>query len=590
MARNPIIVLKFGSSVLADEASLPAAVHEIYRWVRAGRRVVAVVSALGRTTDRLISHAGAFARSPDPSVLAGYVAIGEATSASLLGLALDRAGIESTVLDSGSLGLLTEGPPLDSRPVRLDTRSLLRALAERPVAVVPGFVGRDSNGHTTLLGRGGSDLTALFIAAELQADEARLIKDVDGLYDQDPAQAGGAANRYAQVSWNEVLGLSEGIVQHKAVRFARDRGLNFTVTSAGSESGTLVGDVRSAFAPSRTTLQTPLRVALLGFGTVGGGVYAALWREQQRFEIVGVAVRDQVRYLRDALPRTLATTDAAKLVDGPADVVVEAIGGTTTARHLVERALRHGKSVVTANKALIASHGVELAAIAEAHNARLLYSAAVGGAVPILEAARRVHESGGVRQVRAILNGTSNFVLDRVSEGVAFDDALRLAQALGFAEADPSDDVSGADAARKLVVIARSLGIAASVHEVSTRGIGDLNSSTLQHVREHGRSIRLVATLNLSNGRYSARVAPEELAAHDPLSATRDEQSRAVITGAGGDTEVVGGRGAGRWPTAEAVIADLFDLSRNRRGTTVGTRPGHSPAATAGATAAEVAA
>lgn len=242
---TPIVVLKFGSSVLPDERRLPDAVDEIDRFVRRGHRVVAVVSALGSTTDDLLAHARAYACQPPDDCLATLLATGESRTVALLGLALHRAGLDARALDSAAIGLRTHGPTLDARAVALDAAAVRAALEEAPVLVVPGFVGRDAyRGHTSLLGRGGSDLSALFIAAEIGAS-CRLLKDVDGLYDRDPAAqpppGRPPARRYRTVTYADVLDLDEGIVQHKAVRFARSRALEFTVTRLGAEHGTLVG-------------------------------------------------------------------------------------------------------------------------------------------------------------------------------------------------------------------------------------------------------------------------------------------------------------------------------------------------------------
>ncbi|MBL8746737.1 MAG: hypothetical protein JNK58_10325 [Phycisphaerae bacterium] len=234
------VVLKFGSSVIPSESALTDVVGEVRRWCARGSRVVAVVSAVGGATDMLLGHArsfGAATRSAS-AALAAYVATGELQSAALLGLALARSGIDAAVRDPASIGLLTDGPPLDSTPIRLDVSALARAIAGWPVVIVPGFLGRSSTGETTLLGRGGSDLTALFLAHHLRA-RCRLVKDVNGLYDRDPAE--GDARRFERVNYADVLALSEGIVQHKAVRFALEVGLEFEVGCIGLERPTTVG-------------------------------------------------------------------------------------------------------------------------------------------------------------------------------------------------------------------------------------------------------------------------------------------------------------------------------------------------------------
>src|SRR2546421_4497054 len=174
--RELIAVLKFGSSVLRCEEDLPQVVDEIYRWIRAGHRVIAVVSAFGNTTDGLFAKANSFGECAGHTI-AELVSTGEATSAALLALALDRAGIPSVTLDAKRIGLVTCGPVLDASPQKLNTQALLKALADCPVAIVPGYIGCAKDGRTSLLGRGGSDLTALFIAHRVKAGLCRLIKD-----------------------------------------------------------------------------------------------------------------------------------------------------------------------------------------------------------------------------------------------------------------------------------------------------------------------------------------------------------------------------------------------------------------------------
>jgi homoserine dehydrogenase len=238
------IVLKFGSSVIPSEAALAAVVEEVARWRSGGWRVVAVVSAIGGGTDALLAHARRFGDAGDGHALAAYVATGELQAAALLGLALERAGHAAAVLDAAGIGLRTAGPALDATPRSVDPGAIERALERFGVVVAPGFIGRAPDGRTTLLGRGGSDLSALVIAGALRA-RCRLVKDVDGLYDRDPACAaaasGGApARRFERATHDTVLSLDEGIVQHKAVRFAREAGLAFEVACLGARRGTIV--------------------------------------------------------------------------------------------------------------------------------------------------------------------------------------------------------------------------------------------------------------------------------------------------------------------------------------------------------------
>ncbi|HTF91120.1 MAG TPA: hypothetical protein VK843_22080, partial [Planctomycetota bacterium] len=289
MSSQRIRVLKFGSSVLSSRRDISQALHEIYRELRDGVRVVAVVSALGRTTNRLLASARRTGPRPDPAALALLLATGEAQSVALLALALERAGISAEVLDPARIGLRTRGPLLDADPIDLDVEVVRLALREKAVVVIPGFVGSDAQGRTSLLGRGGSDLSALFLAQRLGAS-CRLIKDVPGVFDRDPAQEAGSARRFAVLDWDDAIAVGGRIVQEKALRFAREQGLEFEVGALESTDTTLIGRGPSRFAPPSASTKK-LKVALLGLGTVGLGVFRELARFPDRFEVVDVLVR-----------------------------------------------------------------------------------------------------------------------------------------------------------------------------------------------------------------------------------------------------------------------------------------------------------
>ncbi len=249
-----VIVLKFGSSVLRNENDLPAAVHEIYRWWREGFQVVAVVSAFGNTTDELARTAQSVCDQPNDELVAVLLATGEAASSALMGLALNRARIPATVLDAEQAGLATDGPVLNADLTSVDVTRIFETL-KHAVVVLPGFVGRSPSGTTTLLGRGGSDLTALFLAQRLEA-ECRLIKDVDGLYTADPnARNGRAAARFIRVSYATAARIGGAVVQRKAIDFAERHRLSFIVSSIGSDRATEIGvHVDTVAAPERESI------------------------------------------------------------------------------------------------------------------------------------------------------------------------------------------------------------------------------------------------------------------------------------------------------------------------------------------------
>jgi len=244
MSERKVVVLKFGSSVLRTVQDLPAAVNEIYEWWLQDYQVVAVVSAFGNTTDQLTQCALTVCEQPSPGLLAALLATGETSSSALLGLALQQAGVPATVLNPEQAGLQTVGPVLDAELIGLDKPRLVTAL-QKGVVVLPGFVGREE-GETTLLGRGGSDLTALFVAQQLEG-HCSLVKDVDGLYTSDPNnETGNSARRFVQVSYATARKVGGSVVQIKAIDFAERYGLTFTVSSVGSDLSTEVGPCRDA--------------------------------------------------------------------------------------------------------------------------------------------------------------------------------------------------------------------------------------------------------------------------------------------------------------------------------------------------------
>ena len=550
MHRPRVIVLKLGGSVLSDQTTLRRAVHEIYRWRREGWSVVAVVSALAGTTDELLRGAYRICERPAPWAVATLVSNGESHCAALLGLHLDRAGVDARVLTPAAIGFVAGGDPLDAWPAALDAAPLRRALQRGAVAVVPGYAALDADGGTVVLGRGGSDLTALFLADRLGADRCRLVKDVDGLYERDPA-LGGTPRRFERATWDDALATDGTIVQHKALRFARERSIELELGRWNGVRPTRIGSRPTRFARAADR-PVKRRVALLGLGTVGGGVWELARRLPGELEVVAVAVRDPARARDAGVPRELVTTDVVGAATAGADVVVEALGGLDPAGRAVEAALAAGADVVTANKRLLAESGAALRALAGRHGCRLLGSASVGGSAPVLERVR-VLRPRDVRSVRAVLNGTTNFVLGELARGRPLDGAVREAQALGLAERDPSRDLSGEDALDKLFVIAGELGFDAPV--VGRR----------EPVAEHATPRRHVATLRVGPGLAEASVrlaAPRE---DDPLADVPAEHNAAVIELADGTREVVRGKGAGRWPTAEAVVADLLELVRDRR-------------------------
>jgi homoserine dehydrogenase len=563
MRKCPLTVLKFGSSVLRSEADLPAAVHEIYRWVRHGHRVIAVVSAIGNTTEELLARAHAFGPGAGDHAVAVLLATGEATSAALLSLALDRAGVPVAMVDEVRLGLRTRGPILNSEPCGIDTSALEGAFENASVVIVPGFVGRQDDGTISLLGRGGTDLTAVFIAHQLAADGCRLIKDVDGIYEYDPASSERLPRKYRTLTWAEVDQVNGGIVQAKAIHFAERHGFAFEVAALNSDQPSVICAQPAAFydgPPDRR----PLRVGLLGVGTVGLGAYLHLAAHPDDFHITGIAVRHLER--EDGTPLELLTPDPWEVVESDCDLVVELIGGLWPAKELIEAALKAGKHVITANKLVISHWGDELRELAARNGVQLLYSGAVGGAVPMLERVRRLAETHGVRALSGVVNGTTNFILDRLAEGVPRDEALREAQSLGFAELDPTADLDGSDAAHKLALLGQAaFDDCLHPNQIERTGIEHFDAETVHQAAASGLSIRLVATLENGSNGLKASVEPQFVVRDHVFAQIHNEENCLQIYTQAEEIIRIRGKGAGRWPTAEAVMADIFDVCRTVR-------------------------
>lgn len=547
----PVVVLKFGGSVLRGPDGYERAVHEVYRHWRRGRKVVAVVSAASGVTDALLDRARA-AEVQNSAAAASLLASGERESSAWLGMRLERAGIPNVVLDPFDLGLEVTG----GLPAGLRVSRLAGVLGNGVVAVVPGFFGVGRDGGAALMGRGGSDLTALFLAAQL-GGRCRLIKDVGAVYPGDPALST-QNSRFRELSWEDARRLGARVVQPAALEWAQRAGFPFDVGGVDQRRKTVVGSARTRLAHVRQT--RPLRVVLLGLGTIGEGVYRHLAAMQDRFEIVAVAVRHGGRDRRVSVPVLSDATEAAQLA---CDVVVEAMGGEEPARSAIALALSSGRDVVTANKLVVARHLAGLRACSRG-GARLLYSAAVGGAAPFLETVRVACRAGPVLFLEGVLNGTTNFVLDRMAEGATMPESVAEAQRLGYAEADPTLDLEGADAAMKLALLAGAAFGRCDFARVRTRGITALSPGAVRAAVRAGLVVRLVARASRHGDVVHAEVRPRKLTPSHPLSDTPGVGNRLVVYSAAAGLHVVSGAGAGRWPTAEAMVADLLNLWRHR--------------------------
>lgn len=317
-------------------------------------------------------------------------------------------------------------------------------------------------------------------------------------------------------------------------------------------------------------MSTRVRIAVAGCGTVGGSLLDLLDRHGPeiarrcgvRYEVSKVLVRDASRPRGAALDRRLLTDAVEEFLDAPADIVVEAIGGVPDASRIARHALARGRRLVTANKALLRVEGPALDALAQAHRARgatLDFEAAVGGGVPIVRLLRESLAGHGLFRIRGVLNGTTNFILSRVAAGAGFAEALAAAQRAGFAEADPTRDLDGTDAADKLAVLAwLGFGVDPTSLTIRTEGIDASVAADAVAAARRGRALRLVATATLVGDGVYATVAPRVVPAAHPFARARDEENLIQLESESAGTVTVAGRGAGGPATASALLADIL--------------------------------
>jgi homoserine dehydrogenase len=256
MATRSLAVLKFGSSVLTDAGAIPSVVQELSRHLSSHDHIVAVVSAFRDRTDALENAALALCRRPRPDALAFYMGLGEMDAAGELTLGLQDAGIDAALRMPWDVSLVSTGSPLSAVPVMVSRRAFLDVFREHRVVVFPGFLGRGRDGKPHVLGRGGSDLTAIFLAAELEADRCLLLKSAPGIFEWDPAREGRSPRRYSRISWEDAARLGDGVLSPAHVEYARSRSVTIEVMAPGTSRSTTVGPGTSEFDPAGELEQT----------------------------------------------------------------------------------------------------------------------------------------------------------------------------------------------------------------------------------------------------------------------------------------------------------------------------------------------
>lgn len=316
-----------------------------------------------------------------------------------------------------------------------------------------------------------------------------------------------------------------------------------------------------------------IKAALLGAGTVGSGVYALsemlkdemVQKSGAKLEIKKILVRDRNRK-REGIPSEVLTDNWDEIChDDEIQLVVEVMGGVEPARTYIEQALKAGKQVITANKDLLAEHGQELLTLAEQCSCDLHFEAAVAGAIPIIRPLKQSLTGSMLTEIMGIVNGTTNYILTKMSEeGMDYADALAQAQTLGYAEADPTADVKGYDAGRKIAIMA-SLAFNSRVTfaDVYTEGITKITAKDIQFAKEFGYVIKLLGVARLRDEQIEVKVHPMLIPDSHPLASVHDSFNAVFVHGDACDDAMFMGRGAGKMPTASAVMGDIIAVMRN---------------------------
>lgn len=318
-----------------------------------------------------------------------------------------------------------------------------------------------------------------------------------------------------------------------------------------------------------------MKVGLLGFGVVGQGVWQLLEMNRQELaEHAGIQVEVQRILVNNVNKKRVLSSESPLYTTQWEDVVyheeiqtiVELMGGINPAYECIKAALKSGKNVVTANKALLAQHGVELTELAEEHHVQLRYEASVAGGIPVLQAIRESLAANVIDSIMGIVNGTTNYILTRMTqEGSTFQDALRAAQEQGYAEADPTADIEGFDAAHKLTLLA-SLGFKTEVSfkKVYREGINKISPMDIEYAAELGYVIKLLAIARSLNGKIEMRVHPTMIPSGHPLAAVNDAFNAVYVRGNAVGELMFYGKGAGALPTASAVMGDVINMARHQ--------------------------
>ncbi|MBM0103703.1 hypothetical protein JM946_03060 [Steroidobacter sp. S1-65] len=518
-----IIVLKFGGSVLRSHADVPTAVHEIYRWYRAGWRVV---------------------------VIAQPTAAGDGAFAAVFGSALDRVGIPARMVD---LREVCSSTLLDGSTSRLRVTQLQTSLKLAPVLVLAGLA------HDRLCGLPisepqDSDHFAVYLAHALRANRCRLLKDVDGVYEADPAVAPPSSlQRFSALGYSDALELATTLIQPNTVRLLDRYSARAEVAAIASPYESVIG--RFGRTPAQRAAVTPTRVLMLGRGEIGRGIHDRIAAMSEHFTIVGALIRDRCKH---AAPSTVLFDSVNAAMNQQPDVVIDALPGLEPAHSLVSHFLERGVSVISANIPLMAELGRKLGGLAARCNAYLKYSAAVGGSAPMLETLRRELHHHDVSSISVVFSGLANQLLDRCAQGIPLNELiLNAAGETGAGRLH--EELSGAHAVHKLRVLSRH----AFGRDPDALRVAALDVEALQRACDgltENCTLRLVARAWKISHCVFGQLQMETLGKYDPLAQGSPEWNKLLITRSNGQELLIQGRGAGRWPVTEALMADLLDV------------------------------
>lgn len=308
-----------------------------------------------------------------------------------------------------------------------------------------------------------------------------------------------------------------------------------------------------------------IKIGLIGLGTVGSGVFKTL-KNFDNVEVVKIAVRNKNKKRNiEGLNESIITDDAYEIVNDPQiDIVAELVGGVQPAYDLIKTAIKNGKHIVTANKELLAKHGEELFNFAEEHNKVVLYEAAIAGGIPLIMPIKTILAGNKINKIKAILNGTTNYILTKMDmQGASYNDVLKESQELGYAEADPTGDVEGFDAAYKITTLATiAFGKRVKFENVYREGITKISPEDMQAANEMGYKIKLIASAEITeDNKADVRVHPMLISKSNPLAHIDYVTNAVTLTGHPVGSVTLSGPGAGEFPTASSVVGDILAIA-----------------------------